>query len=399
MGLRVGQMVVAAAILSAAACSPAPAAQGGAVHTSETPAGHVHGAPPPPPAPLRDGERFLEVGLGQPYRPVPPAAGTDEYRCFLIDPKLAESSYIMGSQFLPQNAEIVHHAILYSVAPSQVEHARSVDAEARGDGWQCFGGAGLAEGFQSFGGRGTGVDWIGGWAPGGKETLIGELVGYPIEAGSQIVLQVHYNLMSTKGKPGPLDQSTVRLRVLPGTAAVKPLTAVRLVAPIELPCTATESGPLCEREAAIKDLVKRTGAQARAMVGGLNFLCNKGQTPVPGDTQHCDIPVNEPMLVYASAPHMHLLGRSISVELNPGRPDARMLLDQKSFNFDDQSAVLLPQPVQLTKGDLLRVTCTHDASVRSKLAELKQLQPRYVVWGDGTSDEMCLATLAATTGR
>ena len=73
--------------------------------------GHVHGSPPPPAAPLRQGERFVEVGLSRAYQPTPPSGGTDEYRCFLIDPKVTQPSYIMGSQFLPQNAEIVHHAI------------------------------------------------------------------------------------------------------------------------------------------------------------------------------------------------------------------------------------------------------------------------------------------------
>jgi len=54
------------------------------------------------------------------------------------------------------------------------------------------------------------------------------------------------------------------------------------------------------------------------------------------------------------------------------------------------------RPVRINVGDVLRVTCTHDASLRSQLPELKVLQPRYVVWGDGTSDEMCLATLITT---
>ena len=41
-------------------------------------------------------------------------------------------------------------------------------------------------------------------------------------------------------------------------------------------------------------------------------------------------------------------------------------------------------------GDTLRVTCRHDATQRKYLGELKGVPPRYVVWGDGTTDEMCL---------
>ena len=41
-------------------------------------------------------------------------------------------------------------------------------------------------------------------------------------------------------------------------------------------------------------------------------------------------------------------------------------------------------------GDTFRVTCTHDAGLRKLLPQLRTVAPRYVVWGDGTSDEMCL---------
>ena len=41
-------------------------------------------------------------------------------------------------------------------------------------------------------------------------------------------------------------------------------------------------------------------------------------------------------------------------------------------------------------GGQARATCTHDAVQRPHLAELRGLPPRYVVWGDGTMDEMCL---------
>jgi hypothetical protein len=350
---------------------------------------------------LRNGERFAQVGLERPYRPAPPEGGTDEYRCFLVDPKLTEAAYITGSQFLPQNNAIVHHALLFSIPASAAEHAKSVDAKTEGDGWQCFGGTGLAGGLDSFGGKGDG-DYIGAWAPGNAEKLIGSdsnPAGYRVEPGSQIVLQIHYNLLATNGQSGPVDQSAVRLRLMPGTSAVTPLHGLLLPAPIELPCTSAESGPLCDRTAAIDDLVKRTGAQAKKTVDGLNAECNQNAAPVPGNTQHCDFPIPQPVTVYAVAPHMHLLGRSISIEVNPDTPNAKTLLRQPAYNFDDQSTQLLPQPVQLNKGDTIRVTCTHDANERSLLPELKPLKPRYVVWGDGTSDEMCLGILTIGVGK
>jgi Copper type II ascorbate-dependent monooxygenase, C-terminal domain len=114
---------------------------------------------------------------------------------------------------------------------------------------------------------------------------------------------------------------------------------------------------------------------------------------VPGPTQHCDHPIDGRATIYAVAGHMHLLGRSITVELNPGTARAKKLLDIPVYNFDEQAIRPLDRPVTLKAGDVVRVTCTHDASLRTRLPQLRQLPPRYVVWGDGTSDEMCLGLL------
>src|SRR5690242_4639289 len=102
-------LAVAAVLLlmGAAACAAGPAAS--SQEPSPDPhSGHSAGSAPPP-TPLRQGERFVDVGLAQPYTPAAPSGGTDEYRCFLVDPQLTEEAYLTGSQFLPQNAAIVHH--------------------------------------------------------------------------------------------------------------------------------------------------------------------------------------------------------------------------------------------------------------------------------------------------
>jgi hypothetical protein len=106
----------------------------------------------------------------------------------------------------------------------------------------------------------------------------------------------------------------------------------------------------------------------------------------------------QPVTVYASRGHMHLLGRSISVERNPGTPQAQQLLDVPTFNFDDQALEVFDEPVDVQAGDTLRVSCTHDATLRRQLPQLESLPPRYVVWGEGTADEMCLGMLTVATG-
>lgn len=85
------------------------------------------------------------------------------------------------------------------------------------------------------------------------------------------------------------------------------------------------------------DTIRRFGDEAGFTVAGLNLLCNDGRTPKPGDTQRCDRKAQTTMVVQAVAGHMHLLGRSIKVELNPGTAKTKTLLDLPVYNFDDQA--------------------------------------------------------------
>ena len=342
-----------------------------------------------------DGGRELSLPLpGGEYRPQAPSGGTDDYRCFLLDPRVTRSTFLTGAEFVPGNPALVHHAILYRVRPEQVGAAREKDAADARDGWECFGGPSLPGGATGLAALDE-APWLSAWAPGGKPTRFTGGTGVLMPAGTRIVLQVHYNLLGGDGS----DTSGVRLRfAAPGTP-LRPLETMLLAAPVELPCPPGESGPLCDREAAVFDVIRRFGDSAGRTVAGLHVLCDGDPAaPVPGPTQTCDRRVERPMTIVAAAGHMHLLGRSIRVELNPGRPGSRVLLDKPVWDFDDQGAVKLSRPQPVKAGDVLRLRCTHDAALRSMLPALKGQQPRYVVWGEGTSDEMCLGVLAVLRG-
>ncbi|MEJ3747511.1 monooxygenase [Actinomycetes bacterium KLBMP 9797] len=396
------RLVLVAAVLAmvgaSAACADDAAEPASPAESSGSAHGHGQG-PPPSPQPLRDGERFVTLTMAQPYAPAAPNGGTDEYRCFLVDPKLSTKAYLTGSQFLPQNVDMVHHAIFFRVAPAGAQQARALDQRTPGDGWQCFGDSGIDD-----------DAWVAHWAPGANEVLLGQGVGYEMPPGAQLVMQVHYNLLAANNKTGnstagtdktntdkatSTDQSSIRLRLADGSTAMTPLDTYQVAAPIELPCTPEESGPLCDRNAAIADVTRRFGEEVGGSAAQLLEWCNKGKL-APGVTQRCDYPMEDAVTVYATAGHMHLLGRAIKMELNPGTPNASTLLDVPQYNFDDQAIRPLAAPVTLKKGDVVRVTCTHDAGLRKLLPQLRQLPPRYVVWGDGTSDEMCLGLLIGT---
>jgi len=90
---------------------------------------------------------------------------------------------------------------------------------------------------------------------------------------------------------------------------------------------------------------------------------------------------------------MHLLGQSFSLVLDPGTPKAKTLLDVPDYNFDYQRTYNIP-PVTVGPDDSLQVSCTYNPALRQELPQLRDLPPRYVVWGDGSSDEMCLAMIS-----
>ena len=339
--------------------------------------GHAHGdAAPASSRPLRDGERYLDLAMESSYTPsAPTGVGTDDYRCFLLDPKLTEKTFLTGVDVLPGNPDVVHHVILFQVRPDEVAEAQKIDDASAGQGWTCFGGSGV-------GAVGESVDkapWIGAWAPGGGGTVHRKGFGVPLEKGTRVVMQVHYNLLAG-AEP---DTSAARLRLAPGTARLQALETVLLPAPVELPCRTGKTGPLCSRDKAMADVRARFG-QAGQLGDVLHLLCGAGDI---GPVQTCTRPATSAMTVRAAAGHMHLLGREISIEVN-----GKTVLDIPVWDFDDQKSRPV-DPVVVRPGDDLTVTCRHDQSLRDQLPAFAGQPERYVVWGEGTTDEMCLGML------
>jgi hypothetical protein len=143
------------------------------------------------------------------------------------------------------------------------------------------------------------------------------------------------------------------------------LHTMLMPAPVELPCRAEYAdGPLCDRDAAMLDVAKRFGMEGASTANALYLLC--GGEPEAGEVQTCTRRVNEPMTIHAAGGHMHLLGREIRIETNPGTPRAETVLDIPVWNFDDQKSRPV-KPVKVKPGDTLTVTCRHDQSLRDKL--------------------------------
>ncbi len=337
--------------------------------------------------PLREGERFQSIRLESAYTPkAPTGTGTDDYRCFVLDPGFDTDQLVSGVQISPGNAAIVHHVIVSKVEPNQVATAEALDTKDPGDGYTCFGGAGIAG---VAGGNLDDADWVGAWAPGGGERVMADDIGIPLKAGTQLVVQVHYNLLAGTGS----DRSTVRLRLSEAEGSEKtPLQTMLLPAPVELPCRDNRTKGLCNRTVAVADLKKRF-AEEPATADLLHLLCG----PVkPGPVQSCTRQVRSDATIRAVAGHMHLLGRAITVDGNKGTPKAKRVLDIPIWNFDDQGSIPLKKPVDIGPGDTVTVTCTHDQELRDLLPAFQGTTDRYVAWGEGTTDEMCLGIVLMT---
>ena len=323
------------------------------------------------------------------YTPSPPTGvGTDDYRCFLLDPELADDAILTGTNVVPGSPDVVHHVILFRVPPEQVAEAEQTDADTDGPGWTCFGGSGLEGDLTNL----DDASWLGAWAPGGTETVTRKGYGVELPAGSRIIMQVHYNLLAGQ----TTDTSATQLRVTDDDGDLTPLHTYLVPAPVELPCRpAHDDGPLCDRAAAVADAKARFGDRAGATADVLHLLC--GSRATPSATTSCTRTIGRPMTILGVAGHMHLLGRRITVEVDPDTPEARTVLDIKPWDFDDQGSRAI-EPVQLDPFDTVRVTCRHVQWLRDLLPAFEGQQEKYVVWAEGTTDEMCLGILSVAFG-
>jgi len=351
--------------------------------------------------------------VGAKYTPKAPSGGTDDYHCTLVDPHVTKDAYIVSAQFLPNSIE-VHHAILFLVPPVLAATARADDKGGRG--WTCFGESALPNatatpsgaapvtktaavtggpGGSHFQNRISDTPWLTAWAPGHGTSTMPKGTGVELPAGSLVVMQIHYNLLRGD-KP---VRSSLHLHTVPASTHLQPLHLDLLVAPPDVPCATGVTGPLCDRAAELASIGQRFGPDAIGFDNIIEQACgrNPGAPPV-GTSTTCVWPIGAGQTILQVTAHMHLTGRAMQVVLDPGTPNARTLLDVANYNFDYQKTYNLAHPVTTTAGDTIGVTCTFDPALAQELPQLRKLAPHFTVWGDGSSDEMCLAILDGVHG-
>jgi mono/diheme cytochrome c family protein len=327
------------------------------------------------------------VSLKMPLPYLPDSQRSDDYRCFIIDPKLERDVFISAFQVVPGQRSLVHHVILNVIDPSEVAEAQALDQRAEGPGWTCFGGPGVA--------RAAG---LGGWVPGISGTVLPNETGYQLQKGQQIVMQVHYNTRAGVRA----DQTTLNLVYSP--RQLRPIVRQALAAPVELRCTGAASNDInnpCSRLYALKhagESIGEANKRAVARAAGLLALCDKRLSDLAGNdaknqSMSCQRQVPRNALALGVHAHMHQLGKSAKIVLNPGKSSEKVLLDIPAWDFHWQNEYWFESPIILKRGDTIAITCNYDNSSEN---QAEGATARYIIWGEGTRDEMCLGAVIGT---
>ena len=268
-----------------------------------------------------------------------PADGRDIYRCFVVPIPGDKDRMVSAVEFRPGNRKVVHHAIMFLDSHGEARKKDKADAMP---GFESFGGPGI---------KPTGG--LGGWAPGAVPRPLAPGIVKYLRKGSDLVLQIHYH---PSGK-AETDQSSVGI-YFSKVATQKIVTGIA---------------------------VMQTGLQ------------------IPAGDAHCEIKAEtEPLPVDVSvvgiSPHMHNLGREMKVTaIRPDRENPIPLVWIKDWDFNWQGQYQFQKPIRLPKGSRIIVESVYDNSADNP--KNPNSPPKPVHWGEQTSDEMCLCSVAVYTDK
>ena len=323
----------------------------------------------PPPAAIASNELASPDLVVEPVAPFVSSGDADQFRCFVIDPGFTETRYLSGWQFVAGNTKVVHHALLFADPSGQADTLADADG-----GYDCFGGVGI-----------DGAGLLTAWAPGGVPIELDANVGIRIEAGTKLVMQIHYHPAGTTADP---DSTKFQMRFTSAPPDYNMVVALigNFGGPLGggdglLPGPNDQGGPEFLIPAGTKDHVESMQFTLPATING---------APMPD------------LFVYGAATHMHYVGRDMKIDLE--HADASLgeecLLQTPDWNFSWQRFYGYDAPIEelprFDIGDKLKLRCTYDNTVENPyvvqaLKDQKLQSPVDVVLGESTLDEMCLA--------
>jgi hypothetical protein len=272
-----------------------------------------------------------EIYPDAPYNPSFGDTGND-YRCFLLELNNDHAEFVTGFEALIDNPAIVHHVVLWQLEDS-VQIPTSDDGKP---GWACGG----------FGG--PGYDFFAGWAPGGSATMAPDGMGFRVPKNARFALQMHY-FESYDGADQEQDQSGFGLHLADDVD------------------TRLFTMPL-----GVEDFTIPAGDPDHTE-----------QMLVPWPASYGDV------TILSTFPHMHLLGSGFEFKVAHADGSESCVADLNGWDFHNQINIALKDPVTITAGDAVTVTCRWDNSANNPNQLVSP--PEDVHFGERTNDEMCYA--------
>jgi hypothetical protein len=292
----------------------------------------------------------LTMGMATPHTPPPKA---DEYRCFVLG-ELKEDTYVTGLQILPGAPAEVHHVQIHRVNAQQFQTIRSRDSADPKPGYACSGGTGVDS--QNMFSYRPGSGPVG-FEPGDAAFM---------DAGSHLLIQVHYNtvFLGDGNLPVP-DQTKIALWTLPsGVLPERVVYRTTVFGPIDLPPGQTD----------VLSTVTTPMSRLSSLGSGPFGVGGKF---IPGE-------------IIGMTPHAHQLASSMSASLKRADGSSACLDDVPVWNFHWQFDYIFKQGVPYGPQDQMIGNCVYDNSLENQpvVNGVKQA-PRRVSFGERSVDEMC----------
>ncbi|MEO6809454.1 MAG: redoxin domain-containing protein [Isosphaeraceae bacterium] len=279
-----------------------------------------------------------------------PASGPDVYRCFVIPTDLPDDHYVTAIEYKPGNRRVVHHVLSYIDLSGK---ARERDAADDGPGYACFSGP-LVE---------ISGD-LGGWAPGNDPSRLPDGIGRKLPSKADVVMQVHYH------PSGKAETDRTRIGLYFSKTKIKQTFHWSFVIGVN--------------PEALKDgRFMRDGHPALTIPAGASNQEAVGRWVTPTD-----------VLVHAVTPHMHLIGKDMTIVAE--RPDGKKLplIKIPDWDFGWQNTYYFAEPVTLPTGTKVSLIAHFDNSADNP--NNPNTPPKTISWGEDTTDEMCIGFFGIT---
>lgn len=281
------------------------------------------------------GEPDMVVEMPEAY--TVPASGRDVYRAFVAKIDVPDNKMVAAFEFRPGAPTVVHHCILYL---DNTGAARKKDEADPEPGYKSFGGPGFLP---------TGS--LGGWAPGAMPYLLPDGAGRFVAKGSDVVFQIHYH---PDGKEH-VDKSSIAIYF-----QKKPITHI----------------------------------VASFMVGTRDIDIPAGDSSYKRDATFT-LPIDT--TVIGVVPHMHLIGKQMSVTATKPDKSVTQLINIDDWDFRWQDQYRYAQPIKLPAGTRIDLNAVYDNSAAN--ADNPNDPPKRVRHGEQTTDEMCLCFVTYMTSN